>query len=64
MVTLTGPDGQVRTATTTTNWLAWDAPLPAGDYTWTVSAVGARAEASAPRRFTVDERAHAAAGRG
>lgn len=57
VVTVTGTDGQVRRATTTTNWLAWDAPLPAGDYTWTVRAVGPKAETSATRRFTVDDKA-------
>jgi hypothetical protein len=59
VVTVTYPDGRVATAPTNTNWLAWDEPLPPGDYTWTVTAVGARAESSAARRFTVDTTAGA-----
>jgi hypothetical protein len=63
VVTLRFPDGRVATAPTNTNWLAWDEPLPSGEYTWTVTAVGARADTSAARRFTVDSTAGANAPR-
>ena len=54
VVSVTFPDGRVATAPTATNWLAWEEPLPAGEYTWTVTAVGSPAGTSAARRFTVD----------
>jgi len=60
VVTLRYPDGRVATAPTNTNWLAWEEALPPGEYTWTVTAVGARADTSASRRFTVDSTAGAA----
>jgi hypothetical protein len=63
VVTLRFPDGRVATAPTNTNWLAWDESLPPGEYTWTVTAVGARADTSAARRFTVDSTAGATAPR-
>jgi hypothetical protein len=58
-VSLTFPDGHVEEATTTTNWFAWPAALPAGDYRWTVSAAGQRSHESLPRTFTVDASANA-----
>jgi hypothetical protein len=64
VVTLRFPDGRVATAPTSTNWLSWEDPLPPGEYTWTVTAVGARADTSAARRFTVDSTAGADAPRG
>jgi hypothetical protein len=57
VVTVTHPDGRSESVATGMNALAWQAPLPAGDYAWTVSAVGANADTSAPRRFTVDSAA-------
>jgi hypothetical protein len=63
VVTLRFPDGRVATAPTSTNWLAWEETLPPGEYTWTVTAVGARADTSASRRFTVDSTAGADAPR-
>ena len=59
VVTVNFPDGRVATVPTATNWLAWDEALPPGEYTWTVTAVGARADTSAARRFTVDSTAGA-----
>ena len=56
-VSLTFPDGSVQTRTTATDWLAWDAPLPAGRYTWTVTS--AAGTTSQPRQFTVDATATA-----
>jgi hypothetical protein len=58
-VSLTFPDGHVEEATTTTNWFAWPAALPAGNYSWTVSAAGQRSQASLARTFTVDASATA-----
>lgn len=58
-VTLTSPDGSTLTRTTANNWLAWDTPLPAGTYTWTVTSAGRIEAASQPRSFTVDESAAA-----
>ena len=54
VVTVKHPDGSMTTLPTKTNWLSWDAPLPPGDYTWTVTAVGARGATSHARRFTVE----------
>ena len=59
VVSVTYPDGRVATSPTATNWLAWDEALPAGEYTWTVTAVGSPAGTSATRRFTVDSTAGA-----
>lgn len=59
VVAVTFPDGRVATAPTDRNWLAWEEPLPPGEYTWTVTAVGQRADTSAARRFTVDSTAGA-----
>ena len=56
-ITLTYPDGRVRTLSTPQNWVNWDEILPSGDYSWAVqprdasgSPVGA---VSLSRRFTV-----------
>jgi len=57
VVTVKHPDGSLTTMPTKTNWLSWDAPLPPGDYTWTVTEVGARGVTSHSRRFTVDRAA-------
>ena len=59
VVSVTFPDGRVASVPTNTNWLAWEEPLAPGEYTWTVTQVGARAESSAARRFTVDSTAGA-----
>ena len=53
VVAVTFPDGRVEQVATDLNGLAWQAPLPAGEYAWTVTAVGS-GESSAARRFTVD----------
>jgi hypothetical protein len=54
-VSLTFPDGHVEEAVTATNWFAWPAALPVGEYRWTVTASGHRSSAeSLPRTFTVD----------
>ena len=58
-VAITFPDGHVEEATTATNWFAWPAALPAGSYSWTVTASGRREHASLPRTFTVDASAAA-----
>ena len=58
-VSLTFPDGHVEEATTATNWFAWPAALPAGNYSWTVSASGRRSQESLARTFTVDASAAA-----
>jgi hypothetical protein len=58
-VSLTFPDGHVEEAATATNWLAWPAALPAGEYRWTVTVSGARSAESLPRTFTVDASAAA-----
>jgi len=57
VVTLTYPDGRTASVPTGTNWLAWEAPLPPGDYSWTVTAVGSTRSTSTARRFTVDRSA-------
>ena len=54
VVKITYPDGRVATMPTRTNWLSWEAPLPPGDYTWTVTALGAKGATSNARRFTID----------
>ena len=60
-VVLTFADGRREARSTNVNWLAWDAPLPAGTYTWHVVATGAKQVASQPRTFTVDTAAAAIA---
>lgn len=52
-LTLTYPDGRQAARTTTGNWVLWDEPLPAGEYTWRVKVSGASNHASQPRKFTV-----------
>lgn len=51
---LTFPDGHTEMRSTAGNWLAWDAPLPAGQYRWTVKVAGDTNLTSAPRIFTVE----------
>jgi len=53
-VALTFPDGHTETRSTRSNWLAWDRPVPAGDYTWRVSVSGRTAARSDARVFRVD----------
>ncbi len=57
VVAVTYPDGRVAKASTPGNWLSWDDSLPPGDYTWTVTAIGAHGATSQSRRFTVDRAA-------
>src|SRR5712691_3546613 len=49
-VNLTFPDGHVEQGTATYNWLNWNAALPAGNYSWTVTLAGLTSQ---PRRFAV-----------
>jgi hypothetical protein len=49
-VTLTYPDSHTESRIATYNWLNWNATLPAGNYTWTVTHAG---QTSLPRQFTV-----------
>ena len=60
-VVVTFADGRREARSTRVNWLAWDAALPAGSYTWQVTANGAKPLASQPRTFTVDSAAAATA---
>lgn len=53
-VALTFPDGHTETRSTGGNWLAWDRPVPAGEYTWRVSFSGPAARKSDARAFRVD----------
>lgn len=53
-VALRFPDGHVEQRSTTRNWLAWDHPIPVGEYSWHVSVKGARADASAARIFRIE----------
>lgn len=53
-VALTFPDGHTETRSTPQNWLAWDRPVPAGDYSWRVTASGGAARRSDARAFHVD----------
>src|SRR5256885_3019262 len=39
-VNLTFPDSHTEQVTATYNWLNWNAALPAGNYTWTVTRAG------------------------
>src|SRR5687767_14317287 len=49
-VNLTFPDGRSESRSAPHNWLNWDAVLPAGTYSWTVTREDVT---SLPRRFTV-----------
>ncbi|MGH8636406.1 MAG: heparinase II/III domain-containing protein, partial [Burkholderiales bacterium] len=49
-VNLVFPDGHIESRTAEHNWLNWNATLPAGDYSWSVTRAG---DTSEPRRFTV-----------
>lgn len=53
-VALRFPDGHTEQRSTTRNWLSWDHPVPAGDYTWHVNVSGAKRTASAPRIFRIE----------
>jgi hypothetical protein len=53
-VALTFPDGHTETRSTPQNWLAWDRPVPTGDYSWRVTTSGAVARRSDARAFHVD----------
>jgi len=53
-VTLTYPDGRVRSLEALQNWINWDEVLPTGDYVWQIQATNSSGTASSnPRRFTV-----------
>ena len=56
-VSLTFPDGHTETVSTARNWLAWQASIPAGNYSWKVSVAGSVTDSSQPRTFTVDSTA-------
>src|SRR4051812_16317203 len=57
-VDLTYPDGKTRALAAPQNYLNWNEALPAGPYSWTVTATDAGgARVSEPRRFTVDKNA-------
>src|SRR6188508_309316 len=51
-ITLTFPDGRKESQSTPYNWLAWDEPLPPGEYRWHLTR--ADGQKSAERRFTVE----------
>lgn len=53
-VALRFPDGHTEQRSTTQNWLAWDHPVPTGDYSWHVNVAGARRDASAARIFRIE----------
>ena len=54
-VTLTYPDGHMKSLTAPQNWINWDEVLPAGSYTWQVQVTHANGtQQSRSRRFTVD----------
>ena len=55
------PDGHTETRSTSSNWLAWDRAVPAGNYTWSVSVTGPARSRSEPRGFRV-ERGDASSG--
>ena len=57
VVTVKHPDGSMTSLPTNMNGLSWDATLPPGDYTWTVTAVGGDGATSRARHFTVDRAA-------
>src|SRR5437588_669750 len=52
-VLLKHPDGRVESRTTAKNWLAWDAALPAGTYSWQLKVSGSERDTSDARRFTI-----------
>ncbi|HSN19277.1 MAG TPA: hypothetical protein VLS49_01280 [Usitatibacter sp.] len=58
-VALSFPDGHVEKRSTAHNWLAWDHPVPAGDYTWRVTVAGRERGASEPRAFRIEPAADA-----
>ncbi|HEX6634262.1 MAG TPA: hypothetical protein VF038_09860, partial [Usitatibacter sp.] len=58
-VALRFPDGHVERRTTTRNWLSWDHPVPAGEYSWQVSVAGPRQDRSAARAFRIERTAAA-----
>ena len=53
-LTLTFPDGHTESASTSKNWLAWQAQLPTGSYRWTLKVAGSSIDTGQPRTFTVD----------
>jgi len=53
-VALTFPDGHTEMRSTPQNWLAWDRPVPAGDYSWRVTTSGAVPRRSDARAFHVE----------
>jgi hypothetical protein len=54
-VQLTYPDGKSKSLAAPQNYLNWNEVLPAGTYSWTVTAVDASgSRRSNPRKFTVD----------
>jgi hypothetical protein len=53
-VALRFPDGHTEQRSTTRNWLSWDHPVPAGDYSWHVSVAGAKRDSSKPRIFRIE----------
>ena len=52
-VLLKHPDGRLESRTTAKNWLAWDAALPAGTYSWQLKVSGSERDTSDARRFTI-----------
>jgi hypothetical protein len=53
-VSLTYPDGRVRTLAAPQNWINWDEALPAGSYAWQIQATNSSGTASSnARRFAV-----------
>ena len=55
VVTLTYPDGQVKSRGLDQNWMNWHEVLPPGKYTWRVQVTNAAGtQTSRTRRFTVD----------
>ncbi|HXS53279.1 MAG TPA: hypothetical protein VN782_12160 [Usitatibacter sp.] len=57
-VALRFPDGHTETRTTDRNWLAWDAAVPPGTYTWRVSVAGRTPAKSDSRVFQVERVEH------
>lgn len=53
-VTLTFPDAHTESRSTTQNWLAWDAQLPAGKFSWVVKVAGSSNDTGQARTFTID----------
>ncbi len=55
VVTLTYPDGQVKSRGLDQNWMNWHEVLPPGKYIWRVQVTNAAGtQTSRTRRFTVD----------